>query len=64
MIRFVRIALGIVAASAAVGLARQTLDLQHFAGIFGDAIFIGIALLLASLSDREFFYGVPPKPYR
>ena len=64
MIRFVRIALGIVAASMVVGLARQALDLQHFAGVFGDAVFIGIGLLLASLSDREFFYGMPSKPYR
>lgn len=64
MIRFVRIALGIVAASVVVGLARQALELQHFAGIFGDAVFIGIALLLASLSDRESFYGTPPKRQR
>lgn len=64
MIRFVRIALGIVAASAIVGLTRQALDLQHFAGIFGDAVFIVIALLLASLSDRQFFYGMPSRPYR
>jgi hypothetical protein len=64
MIRFVRIALGIVAASVVVGLVRQALDLQHVAGIFGDAVFIGIGLLLASLSDREFFYGMPSKPYR
>lgn len=64
MIRFVRISLGIVAASVVVGLARQALELQHFAGIFGDAVFIGIALLLASLSDRESFYGTPPKPHR
>ena len=64
MIRFVRITVGVVAASAVVGLARQALDLQHFAGIFGDAVFIGIALLLASLSDRESFYGISSRPYR
>ena len=58
MIRFVRIALGFVASAAVVGWAQRALDLQDFAGIFGDAVFIGIALLLASLSDREFFWNV------
>jgi hypothetical protein len=58
MIRFVRIAIGFVAAAAVVGWVQRALGLQDFAGVFGDAIFIGIALLLASFSDREFFWNV------
>jgi len=58
MIRFVRIVFGFVASAAVVGWAERALGLQDFAGIFGDAVFIGIALLLASLSDREFFWSV------
>ena len=58
MIRFVRIALGFIAAAAAVGWVQRALDLQDFAGGLGDAAFIAIALLLASLADREFFWNV------
>jgi hypothetical protein len=58
MIRFVRIVLGFVASAAVVGWVERALGLQDFAGIFGDAVFIGVALLLASLSDREFFWSV------
>lgn len=64
MIRFVRILLGIFVAATAVGLARRALGLEGVAGILGDAVFIAIALLLASLSDREFFYGPLPKRHR
>ena len=58
MIRFVRIPLGFLAAAAAVGWVQRALDLQDFAGGLGDATFIAIALLLASLADREFFCNV------
>jgi hypothetical protein len=58
MIRFVRIALGFIAAAAAVGWVQRALDLQDFAGSVGDAAFIAIGLLLASLADREFFWNV------
>jgi len=58
MIRFVRIILGFVAAAAIVGWAQRALDLQDFAGGLGDAAFIAIGLLLASLADREFFWNV------
>lgn len=58
MIRFVRISLGFVAAAAVVGWLQRALDLQDVAGGLGDAAFMAIALLLASLSDREFFWNV------
>jgi hypothetical protein len=58
MIRFVRIALGFVASAAVVGWVQRALDLQDVAGGLGDAAFIAIALLLASLADREFFWDV------
>jgi hypothetical protein len=45
----------------ATGIA---LGLEGFAGVPGEASFTAIALLLASLSDREFFYGTPPKHRR
>lgn len=61
MIRFVRIGLAIIAAAAVVGFAQRELGLQDFAWGLGDGVSIAIALLLASLSDREFFYGTPPK---
>jgi hypothetical protein len=64
MIRFVRIIFGIVAAAAAVAWAQRALGLEGFAGLPGEAFFTAIALLLASLSDREFFYGTPPKHRR
>jgi hypothetical protein len=58
MIRFVRIALGFIASAALVGWVQRALDLQDVAGGLGDAVFIGVALLLASFSDREFFWNV------
>jgi hypothetical protein len=61
MIRFVRIMLGIVAAAAIVGWTQRALGLENVAGALGEAIFTAIALLVASLSDREFFYGTSPK---
>jgi hypothetical protein len=64
MIRFVRIALAIVVAGAAVGLAQRELGLQGVAWGLGDAVSIAIALLLASLADRERFYGPSPKRHR
>jgi hypothetical protein len=53
--------LGIVAAAAIVGWTQRALGLENVAGALGEAIFTAIALLLASLSDREFFYGTSPK---
>lgn len=64
MIRFVRILFGIVAAAAAVAWVQRALGLEGFAGAPGEAFFTAIALLLASLADREFFYGTPPKHRR
>jgi hypothetical protein len=64
MIRFVRIAMAIVAAAAVTGFAQRELGLQGVAWGLGDAVSIGIALLLASLADRELFYGTPPKRHR
>jgi len=64
MIRFVRIALAIVAAAAAVGFVQRELGLQGIAWGLGDAVSIAIALLLASLADRELFYGRPRKRQR
>jgi len=64
MIRFVRIGLAIVAAAAAVGFVQRELGLQGFAWGLGDVISIAIAMLLASLADREHFYGTPPKRHR
>jgi hypothetical protein len=64
MIRFVRTALAIVAAGVAVGLAQRELGLQGIAWGLGDGVSIAIALLLASLADRERFYGIPPKRHR
>jgi len=61
MIRFVRICLGIFVAAAVVAMAQRALGLEGFAGLPGEALFTAIALLLASLSDREFFYGTPPR---
>lgn len=61
MIRFVRIVVGFGAVSIIVGWTRQALGLEDVAGIVGDAIFLAIALPLAGLSDREFFYGTSPK---
>jgi hypothetical protein len=58
MIRFVRISVGFVASAAAVGWAQRALGLEDFGGIFGNAVFLAIGLLLASLSDREFFWNV------
>jgi hypothetical protein len=58
MIRVVRIAFGFIAAAAGVGWVQRALDLQDVAGGLGDAAFIAIALLLASLADREFFWNV------
>ena len=58
MIRFVRIGIGFVASAAVVGWVQRTLGLQDFAGIFGNAVFLAVGLLLASLSDREFFWNV------
>jgi hypothetical protein len=64
MIRFVRIGLAIVAAAAAVGFVQRELGLQGFAWGLGDAVSIAIALLLASLADREHFYGTSAKRQR
>lgn len=64
MIRFVRIVVGFVAAAALVAWFQRTLGLEDVAGVLGDAVFITIAMLLASLSDREFFYGTPPERHR
>jgi hypothetical protein len=58
MTRFVRIAVGFVVAAAIVGWVQRALGLEDIAGDLGDAVFIAIALLLASLSDREFFWKV------
>jgi hypothetical protein len=58
MRRFVRITFGFVASAAVVGWVQRALDLQDVAGGLGNAVFIGIALLLASLADREFFWNV------
>lgn len=58
MIRVVRIAFGFIAAAAIVDWVQRALDLQDVAGGLGDAAFIAIALLLASLADREFFWSV------
>lgn len=58
MIRFVRIGIGFVVSAALVGWVQRVLGLQDFAGIFGNAVFLTIGLLLASLSDREFFWDV------
>jgi len=64
MRRFVRIAVGFVAAAAVVGWIQRALGIQDVAGALGDAFFITIGMLLASLADREFFYGTPPKRQR
>ncbi len=64
MIRFVRIALAIVAAGAAAGFVLRQLGLQGIAGTLGEAVAIAIALPLVSLVDREWFYGTPPKHHR
>lgn len=58
MIRFVRISAGFIASAAVVGWAQRALGLQDFAGVFGNAAFLAVGLLLASLSDREFFWNV------
>lgn len=54
MIRFVRIFFGILAPAAIVAWAQRALGLEGFAGVPGEAFFTAIALLLGSLSDREF----------
>jgi hypothetical protein len=64
MIRFVRIALAIIVAAAAVGFVQRELGLQGFAWGLGDVVSITIAMLLASLADREGFYGPRPKRHR
>ena len=64
MIRFVRIVVGFIAAAMVVGWAQRALGLEDVGGVLSDAIFIAIALPLAGLSDREFFYGTPPKRQR
>jgi hypothetical protein len=58
MIRFVRIGIAAVAATAAVGFALRALGLQDLAWGLGDALGIAAALLLTSLADREFFWDV------
>lgn len=64
MIRFVRIALAVVVAGVTVSFASRELGLQDFAWGLGEAVTIAIALLLASLADRERFYGTQPKRHR
>jgi hypothetical protein len=64
MIRFVRILLAMVASAALVGQVQRMLGLHDVAWGLGNAAAIGIALVLASFADREFFYGTPPKRHR
>ena len=62
MLRFVRIALVTVVVTVGVGLFEHALGLQGFAGGLGDIGFlIGDRMILASLSDRELFWAIPPK---
>ncbi|HWA55516.1 MAG TPA: hypothetical protein VG816_15205 [Solirubrobacterales bacterium] len=64
MIRFVRIGLAVLASVVVVGLVQRELGLQGFAWGLGDVVSITIAMLLASLADREAFYGPRPKRHR
>jgi hypothetical protein len=69
MRRFVRIAVAFVLAGAGLVGAHAALDLgPEFLGpgIGGmiDLVLILVAGLLFSLSDREAFWGTPPKPRR
>jgi hypothetical protein len=64
MIRFVRIGIAMILAAALVGQLQRVLGLHDVAWGLGDAASIAVALLLASLADRELFYGAPPKRHR
>lgn len=64
MLRFLRIALATVASAVGVGLFQRLLDLQGLAWGLGDVGFLLVAMLLASLSDRELFWAIPPKHRR
>jgi hypothetical protein len=64
MFRFVRVALATIASAVGVGLFQRWLDLQGFAWGLGDVAFLLIAMLLASLSDRELFWAVPRRRRR
>lgn len=64
MKRFVRIGLATIAAVVGVGLIEHALGLQEFAGGLGDIGFLIATMLLASLSDRELFWAIPPKRER
>ena len=61
MLRFVRIALVTVVVTVGVGLFEHALGLQGFAGGLGDIGFLIVTMILASLSDRELFWAIPPK---
>jgi hypothetical protein len=64
MLRFIRVALATLAAAVGVGLFQRWLDLQGLAWGLGDVGFLLVAMFLASLSDRELFWAVPPKKNR
>ena len=64
MLRFARIALVTVVVTVGVGLFEHALGLQEFAGGLGDIGFLTVTMLLASLSDRQLFWAIPPKHRR
>jgi hypothetical protein len=70
MIRFVRIAVVMICASGAASAAHNALDIgQEFLGpgFFNELVDLALLLgvmLLTSLSDRELFWGAPPKQKR
>jgi hypothetical protein len=61
MLRFARIALVTVLVTIGVGLFEQALGLQGLAGGLGDIGFLTLTMILASFSDRELFWAIPPK---
>lgn len=64
MLRFARIALVTIVVTIGVGLFEHALGLQEFAGGLGDVGFLIVTMFLASLSDRELFWAIPPKHRR
>jgi len=62
--RFVRIATATVVAALAMGSIGRALDLDGFADEIASIFFIVATMFLASLSDRELFWGAEPKRRR
>ena len=64
ILRFARITAAIVVASIVMGAINRAIGLDGLDGEIANLFFLVAAMLLASLSDRELFWGLPPKHER